>query len=254
MSKEELEKASKNNMSAVEIDEEGAQNKEKQPLSEEGKRITKKLEEMTGIKLMDEEDEKEVIHKQGNDVDNLKNEKDSTRFQGDKANNLSQNINKDKAKKDSVSLENKEHLQKGKADSANVTTEKTGAKKDDEHLQNVKDVDFGENDANKPLIFKCPNDLRLTLKKDNGEYVIDEDCCAAISLLVKNTGEIATNFSGAHSPNLVKILEKSLKRYLKDLKKTLKKEYKIANDELTLSKDPLDEGKKWNGNQPATGK
>lgn len=242
MSKEELETTSKNNMSAVEkeIDEEGAQNKEKQPLSEEGKRITKKLEEMTGIKLMDEEDEKEVIHKQSNNVDNLENEK-----QGDKANNLSQNINKDKAKKDSESLENKEHLQKDKADSTNVTAEKTGAKKNDEHLQNVKDVDFGENDANKPLIFKCPNDLRLTLKKDNGEYVIDEDCCTAISLLVKNTGEIATNFSGAHSPNLVKILEKSLKRYLKDLKKTLKKEYKIANDELTLSKDPLDEGKKW---------
>ena len=241
MSKEELETTSKNKMSAIEIDEEGAQNKEKQPLSEEGKRITKKLEEMTGIKLMDEE-EKEVIHKQSNNVDNLEDEKDSTRFQGDKA------------KKDSESLENKEHLQKDKADSADVTAEKTGAKKDDEHLQNVKDVDFGENDANKPLIFKCPNDLRLTLKKDNGEYVIDEDCCTAISLLVKNTGEIATNFSGAHSPNLVKILEKSLKRYLKDLKKTLKKEYKIANDELTLSKDPLDEGKRWNGNQSATGK
>lgn len=219
----------------MEINEKDELQKNKAPLSEEGKRITKKIEEMTGIKLMDEE---EVIHMESNNVDNLENKKDiSPNSQGDKANlqkdksdKLNQKTDKDEAKKDTEGLENKEHL------------------------QNVKDVDFGESDANKPLIFKCPNDLRLTLKKSNGEYVIDEDCCTTISLMVKNTGEIATNFSGAHSPNLVRILDKSLKRYLKELKKTLKKEYKIANDELTLSQEPLDEGKKWKENQSATGK
>lgn len=219
----------------MEINEKDELQKNKATLSEEGKRITKKIEEMTGIKLMDEE---EVIHMESNNVDNLENKKDiSPNSQGDKANlqkdksnKLNQKTDKDEAKKDTEGLENKEHL------------------------QNVKDVDFGESDANKPLIFKCPNDLRLTLKKSNGEYVIDEDCCTTISLMVKNTGEIATNFSGAHSPNLVRILDKSLKRYLKELKKTLKKEYKIANDELTLSQEPLDEGKKWKENQSATGK
>ncbi len=248
MSKEELEKLDENKISAIEkeIDEESIQSKEKKPLSEEGKRVTKKLEEMTGIKLMDDEDEKEVIHTQSDNVDNSESEKNiSTYHKGVNVDNSNPNTPKDEAKGDSEVSEDKGHLQNDKLDSANMKGEKPEAQKNDENLQNVKDVDLGENDANKPLIFKCPNDLRLTLKKENGEYVIDESCCTAISLLVKNTGEIATNFSGAHSPNLVKILEKSLKRYLKELKKTLKKEYKIANDELTLSSEPLAEDKKW---------
>lgn len=231
MNKEELKNVNEKEISEnkevdTTVDKKTQSNNDLKPLSDEGKRITKKLEEMTGIKLMDEENEEEVVHTKSNNVDNLENKKVNTRSQGDE-----------------------EHLKNDKSDKLNLEADKEKKEgkglKGKEHLQNVKDVDFGEDNANKPLIFKCSNDLRLTLKKGNGEYVIDEDCCTAISLLVKNTGEIATNFSGAHSPNLVKILEKSLKRYLKDLKKTLKKEYKIANDELTLSKDPLDEGKRW---------
>lgn len=188
--------------------------KSKKPMSEEGKRITKKIEEMTGIKLLEED---EVTHKQDDNVDNSASKKTGN--------------------------ENAKPKDKSKKIDPKPTMDE---KKNKEALQNVKDVDFGEGNANKPLIFKCPNDLRVTLKKDSGEYVIDEDCCTAISILVKNTGEIATNFSGAHSHDLIKILEKSLKKYLKELKKTLKKEYKTANDELTLSQEPLDEEKKWN--------
>lgn len=199
--------------------------KNKKPMSEEGKRITRKIEKMTGIKLLEED---EVIHKECDNVDNSVCEKSSnTTAKPEKEGN--------------------ETISKACANKTKRTTQKPSVDKktSKEALQDVKDVDLGECDANKPLVFKCPNDLRVTLKKDNGEYVIDEDCCTAISILVKNSGEIATNFSGAHSPELVKILDKSLKKYLKELKKTLKKEYKTANDELTLSQETLDEEKKW---------
>ncbi len=186
----------------------------KKPLSEEGKRITKKIEEMTGIKLMDDE---EVTHKKDNCVDNSPCKKAS-----DKDANCNEKTKKPTQKSD------------------------VGKGEDKGTLQNVKDVDFGEDEVNKPLIFKCPNDLRVTLKKDSGEYIIDEDCCTSVLFMLKNTGEIVTNFSGAHSPELTKILDKSLRKYLKELKRTLKKEYKMVNDELTLSQEPLDEEKKWN--------
>lgn len=210
----ELEPKSKTGLKKDNLAKTQEEKKSKKPMSEEGRRITKKIEEMTGIKLLDED---EVTHKQDDNVDNSSHKKTSKETANPK----------EKSKK-------------------STQTQAMDEKGNKEVLKDVKDVDFGENNANKPLVFGCPNDLRVTLKKDSGEYVVDEDCCTAISILVKNTGEIATNFSGAHSPDLVKILDKSLKKYLKELKKTLKKEYKTANDELTLSQEPLDEEKKWN--------
>lgn len=91
-------------------------------------------------------------------------------------------------------------------------------------------------------IFKCPNELRVSIKKDNGEMVIDEDCCTNLSILVKNTGEIATSFLGAHSPELIKILDKTLKKYFKILKKTLKEEYKKpSSDDIKVIKGKNEE-------------
>lgn len=86
-------------------------------------------------------------------------------------------------------------------------------------------------------VFKCPNDLRVSIKKDKGEVVLDEECCTNLSILVKNTGEMATSFLGAHSPELVRVLEKTLKKYFKSLKKALKEDYKTpSNDEIQVVK------------------
>lgn len=94
-------------------------------------------------------------------------------------------------------------------------------------------------------MFKCPNDLRVSIKKDNGEMVLDESCCTSLSIIVKNSGEMATSFLGAHSPELVKILEKTLKKYFKTLKKTLKEEYKKPSpDEIKVIKGDSEENSK----------
>ena len=39
-------------------------------------------------------------------------------------------------------------------------------------LQDIKDVDLGEDNAMKPLLFKCPNDMYLSIRKDSGEMII----------------------------------------------------------------------------------
>lgn len=91
-------------------------------------------------------------------------------------------------------------------------------------------------------MFKCPNDLRVSIKKDNGEMVLDESCCTNLSILVKNSGEMATSFIGAHSPELIRVLEKSLKKYFKTLKKTLKEEYKKPSpDDIKVIKGASEE-------------
>lgn len=89
----------------------------------------------------------------------------------------------------------------------------------------------------KENLFKCANDLKVTIAKDNGEVVMDEECCTNLSILVKNSGEMATSFLGAHSPEMVKILNKVLRKYFKSLKKTLKAEYRRNdNEEITVIK------------------
>ncbi|MGN0961223.1 MAG: hypothetical protein ACI4PF_03380 [Christensenellales bacterium] len=90
----------------------------------------------------------------------------------------------------------------------------------------------------KENLFKCPNDLKVKISKDNGELVLDESCCTNLSIIVKNTGEIATSFFGAHNPAMLKVLDKTLKSYFKSIKKTLRAEYKRAdNEEITVIKN-----------------
>jgi hypothetical protein len=89
----------------------------------------------------------------------------------------------------------------------------------------------------KENVFKCPNDIKVTIIKDKGETVLDEECCTNLSILLKNTGDIATSFFGAHSPAMIKVLEKTMKKYFKSLKKTLKEEYKRKdNEEIVVHK------------------
>ena len=100
------------------------------------------------------------------------------------------------------------------------------------------------------IIFKCPNDLNVKITKSNGELVFDEDCCTNVSIILKNSGEIATSFLGSHNPQLVRILEKTLKQYFKGIKKTLRKEYKndtLRDDDISVVNEDLPEGKKWSG-------
>lgn len=93
----------------------------------------------------------------------------------------------------------------------------------------------------KENVFKCPNDIKVTIVKDKGEVVLDEECCTNLSILLKNNGEIATSFFGAHSPVMIKVLEKTMKKYFKTLKKTLKEEYKRKdNEEIIVHKGESD--------------
>ncbi len=128
-----------------------------------------------------------------------------------------------------------------KVTDTNVSTES----KEESKLQDIKDVDLGEDNAMKPLLFKCPNDMYLSIRKDSGEMIIDESCCTILSVMVKNTGEINTNFSGSHNPDLVKVLSKAMKKYLRELKKKLKADYKVAREELELKSEDIPEDMKF---------
>ena len=116
-------------------------------------------------------------------------------------------------------------------------------------LQDIKDVDLGEDNAMKPLLFKCPNDMYLSIRKDSGEMIIDESCCTILSVMVKNTGEINTNFSGSHNPDLVKVLSKAMKKYLRELKRKLKADYKVAREELELKTEDIPEDMKFDASK-----
>ncbi|MBQ7351328.1 MAG: hypothetical protein IJW59_00460 [Clostridia bacterium] len=95
-------------------------------------------------------------------------------------------------------------------------------------------------------VFKCPNDLSVSVTKFNGDILIKEDGCTVVQLLLKNTGEMATSFFGAHSPQVIKVMEKALKGYFKKLKKTLKEEYrKDGNDEIEVKTDELPPDGTW---------
>lgn len=96
-------------------------------------------------------------------------------------------------------------------------------------------------------IFKCANDLKMSITKVGGEVVIDEECCTAVSVILKNTGELATSFFGAHNPEVVKILEKTLKIYFKNIKKTLRENYKEADEEIKVLDKDIPKEAKWKG-------
>lgn len=73
--------------------------------------------------------------------------------------------------------------------------------------------------------FETENDLRLTIKAEEKEILVDEVCCTSVNIILKNDGQIMTSFLGAHNPEIIKNLEKALKLYFKGIKKTLKAKY-----------------------------
>ena len=103
-------------------------------------------------------------------------------------------------------------------------------------------------EENKENMFKTANDLKVTVTKSNGEVVIDEECCTMVSIILKNTGDIAASFFGAHNPEVVRVLEKSLKGYFKGIKKELKKNYYDNTDEeVKVLTDDIPDNDKWFG-------
>lgn len=98
-------------------------------------------------------------------------------------------------------------------------------------------------------LFKCPNDLKINITKTNGEVVIDEECCTTVSIVLKNSGELATSFLGAHNPEIVKVLERATKLYFKSIRKTLKEAFKSEEnpEDFTLLNEDLPEENKWDG-------
>lgn len=79
----------------------------------------------------------------------------------------------------------------------------------------------------KKEMFETDNDLRLIVKGGE-EFLIDEPCCTSINIMLKNDGHIMTSFLGAHNPEIIRSLEKTLKAYFKEIKKTLKLKQKEA--------------------------
>lgn len=104
-----------------------------------------------------------------------------------------------------------------------------------------------EKEVKDEKIFKTPNDLKINVTKSNGEVVIDEECCTMVSIILKNTGDIAASFFGAHNPEVVKILEKSLKGYFKGIKKELKNNYKTQEEEIKVLNEEIPSQDKWSG-------
>ena len=92
-------------------------------------------------------------------------------------------------------------------------------------------------------IFKCPNDMNVTVKKDSGEFVLDESCCTAMVILLKNDGNMATSFYGYHNEKLFKIMSKAQKKYFRSLKKRLKTE--SIEDNIEVKSEEIPEDKKW---------
>jgi len=78
-------------------------------------------------------------------------------------------------------------------------------------------------------LYQTENELKLTIKAQGKEVLVDEECCTCINIILKNDGQIMTSFLGAHNPDIVKQLERAQKAYYKEIKKTLKAKYK-ANE------------------------
>jgi hypothetical protein len=97
--------------------------------------------------------------------------------------------------------------------------------------------------------FKCPNELRVTVKKEK-ETIIDEDCCTMLNIMLKNDGQLGTSFFGSHNPQIIKILEITMKKYFKNLKKTFKQQYKDNQDkeEIKIVNEDLPEDMKMKPN------
>lgn len=145
--------------------------------------------------------------------------------------------------KDKYILENNELKENPKDEATKIGEELVNAKTPEEILDVLNDVQIKTNgeplEECKPPMLDCANDLHISVKKYPNEFVLDQDCCTALTIILKNDGDLACSFMGAHNLSLVKLLEKSWKKYFKGLKKALKKEQKdkTIKDEIQVLKD-----------------
>ena len=171
-------------------------------------------------------------------------------------------MNKEQINKILEKIENDEIVTEKDLDSSNIINSKPETNKDDksnsesttEDTEKKTDEDLtAEELANelhsmeiktngkpveacKPVIIPCANDLKISAKKYTGEYILEEDCCTAITMILKNDGDLGISFMGAHNLDIVKMVEKNWKQYFKKLKKTLKQEQKThtAEDDIKV--------------------
>ena len=72
----------------------------------------------------------------------------------------------------------------------------------------------------------------------------------ASAIILKNSGDIAASFFGAHNPDVVRVLEKSLKGYFKGIKKELRKNYyDSSEEEIKIIGESIPDENKWSGEQ-----
>lgn len=89
--------------------------------------------------------------------------------------------------------------------------------------------------------------MNVAIKKDGGEIVLDENCCTAMVILLKNDGNMATSFYGYHNAKLIKIMTKAQKKYFKSLKKRLKTE--SEEDNIVIKSEDIPQDQKWENNE-----
>jgi ribosomal protein L16 Arg81 hydroxylase len=71
------------------------------------------------------------------------------------------------------------------------------------------------------------DDMHINIiKKDDNEVLFDSDCCSCMTLVLTSDGRLATSFFGLHTPELVKVLKKTINQYYAKLYKEFKHQYK----------------------------
>lgn len=151
--------------------------------------------------------------------------------------------------KDKYVIENNELKENPKDEATRIGEELVNAQTPEEILDVLNDVKVKTNgeplEECKPPVLECANDLHISVKKYPNEFILDQECCTALTIILKNDGDLACSFMGAHNLGLVKLLEKSWKKYFKGLKKALKQEQKdkSKSDEIQVLKNENQEDK-----------
>lgn len=89
--------------------------------------------------------------------------------------------------------------------------------------------------------FNTPNDLNLKVTGVNNQELVNEKCCTCINIILQNDGNIQTSFLGAHNPQILNCLEKTMKLYFKGIKKTLKHQFNELDEEECCGDDCCDD-------------
>lgn len=82
------------------------------------------------------------------------------------------------------------------------------------------------------------NDLNLTVTKAGDYEYINEECMTAVTFVVKANGDVGCSYFGAQSEEILEMIDKVQKKYLKKLKSDFKltKKQKKMCDENKLNK------------------